>query len=159
MNTRNSQLKPRNGRKLKVIFVCRVSDPGPGKQDERSLDDQEAMYREWMEHHVDVPYEVTVIAGSGSGEYLEREEYQQLIGLVETRAFDLVLTEDLGRIHAHLFCELCVDCGTQLIAINDHVDTAERGWQDRSIFTVIREPVKGASLRFDEPESPDIGSG
>ena len=139
MNVRDSQLKPRNGLKLKVIFVCRVSDPGPGKQDERSLDDQEAMYRKWMKDHVKAPYEVTVIAGSGSGEYLEREEYQQLIELVVTRAIDLVLTEDLGRIirriHAHLFCELCVDCGTRLVAIIDHVDTAERGWQDRSIFS------------------------
>ena len=74
MNVRDSQMKPRNGLKLKVIFVCRVSDTGPGKQDERSLDDQEAMYRRWMKDNVNAPYELTVIAGSGSGEYLEREE-------------------------------------------------------------------------------------
>jgi hypothetical protein len=54
--------------------------------------------------------------------------------LPEVRA----ITEDLGRIvrriHAHIFAEFCVDCGTRLLAINDHVDTAEPGWQDRSIF-------------------------
>ena len=40
-------LAPRNGHTLEVIFVCRVSDTGSGKQDERSLDDQEAEYRRW----------------------------------------------------------------------------------------------------------------
>lgn len=140
MNRDQCRLKPRNRGKLRVIFVCRVSDPGPGKQDERSLDNQEAMYRNWMKHHLkDTPYEITDISGSGSGEYLDREEYQKLIELVETCDFDLVITEDLGRvvrrIHAHLFRELCVDCGTRVIAINDHVDTSEPCWQDRSIFS------------------------
>ena len=59
--------------------------------------------------------------------------------LVESDQYDLVLTEDLGRIvrrmHAHIFCELCVDHDVRLIALNDHVDTAVDGWQDRSIFS------------------------
>jgi predicted site-specific integrase-resolvase len=103
------------------------------------LDDQGALHNRWLNERAGLPYKVTVVAGSGSGEYLERTEYLQLIELVESDRFDLVLTEDLGRIvrriHAHLFCELCVDHQTRLIAINDHVDTAEDGWQDRSIFS------------------------
>ena len=66
-------LAPRDGHVLQIIFVCRVSDPGPGKQDVRSLDDQEAMLRESVGRHTELPYEITVIAGSGSGESLERE--------------------------------------------------------------------------------------
>lgn len=138
-----NELKPplaaRNGHTLRVLLPCRVSDPGPGKQDILSLDDQEASYRRWLSEHTALPMEVTVLAGSGSGEWLEREEYLRLIELVESDQFDLVLTEDLGRIvrriHAHLFCELSVDHRTRCIAINDHVDTCEPGWQDRSIFS------------------------
>ena len=67
----------------------------------------------------------------------EREEYLQLIEMVESGEYDLVLTEDLGRIvrriHAHLFCELCADHGTRLIALNDHVDTSEEGQGNRTL--------------------------
>ena len=97
------------------------------------------MLRARLKDYYEGPVSIKVVAGSGSGEWLEREEYLQLIELVESDEYDVVLTEDLGRIvrriHAHLFCELCVDHGTRLIALNDHVDTAEPGWQDRSIFS------------------------
>lgn len=132
-------LIPKNGHTLKVLLPCRVSDPGPGKQDERSNDDQEAMLRARLKDYYVGDALITVIAGSGSGEFLERAEYLRLIQLVETGEYDLVLTEDLGRIirriHAHLFCETCVEFETRLIALNDHVDTWEDGWQDRSIFS------------------------
>jgi site-specific DNA recombinase len=139
MTVSNLSVRPRNGHTLQVISARRVSDPGPGKQDIRSLDDQGALLDRWLDEHASQPRNVTALAGSGSGEYLERAEYLRLIELVESDQFDLVITEDLGRIirriHAHLFCELCVDHGVRLIAINDHVDTAEPGWQDRSIFS------------------------
>lgn len=132
-------LVPRNGHTLEVIMVCRVSDPRPGKQDERSLTDQEAKHREWLAQYTELPVKVTVIAGSGSGELLDREEYVRLTNEVETGRYDLVLAEDLGRIvrrvHAHLFCELCVEHDTRLVAINDRVDTACAGWEDASIFS------------------------
>ena len=135
----NVPLRPRNGHTLRVVSVRRVSDPGPGKQDIRSLDDQGALHERWLADHVSGPSEVTVLAGSGSGESLERGEHLRLIALVESDEYDVVLCEDLGRIlrriHAHLFCELCVDHKVRLIAINDHIDTAEPGWQDRSIFS------------------------
>lgn len=132
-------LTARNGRNLEVLSVGRVSDPGPGKQDVRSLDDQEAQLRDWLENHTDLSTNVTVVAGSGSGELLDREEYLKLIELVESEKYDLFLTEDLGRIvrriHAHLFCEMCVEHDTRLISLNDPVDTAKDGWQDASIFS------------------------
>lgn len=131
-------LQPRNGHTLEILLVCRVSDPGPGKQDIRSLDDQEAAHRIWITARTELPFNITVLAGSGSGECLERDEYKRLIELIESNCFDLVLCEDLGRIvrriHAHLICELCVDHGVRLIAVNDPLDTAQDGWQDKSIF-------------------------
>jgi hypothetical protein len=48
--------------------------------------------------------------------------------------FDLVLMEDLGRmmrdVDAVKLCEFCKDHDTRLIAINDHVDTAQDNWED-----------------------------
>jgi len=130
---------PRNGHSLNVIAVCRVSSPGPGKQDIRSLDDQMCKIREFLDREFDVTYEITEICGQGSGENLNRQEFHQLLDLVETGEYDLVISEDLGRIcrriRAHEFAEGCTDFDTRLIAINDHVDTAQDGWQDHSIFS------------------------
>ncbi len=135
----NPPLTAKNGHTLKVIFVCRVSDPGPGKQSIESLTDQESMHREWLKSVTEMPFEVTVVAGSGSGEILDRDEALQLSELVATDEYDLVRCEDLGRvfrrIHAHLFAEDCVDHNTRLISQNDNVDTLIPGWEDRSIFS------------------------
>ena len=91
-------LVPRNGYKLNIILPCRVSDPGPGKQDVRSNDDQEAMLRARLKDFYDGEVSITVVAGSGSGEWLEREEYRRLIEMVESGEYDLVFTEDLERV-------------------------------------------------------------
>jgi len=131
--------RPRNGHTLKVIAVCRVSSPGPGKQDIRSLDDQLGLIRNYLDRESEVPFEITEVCGQGSGENLNRREFLELMELVESGEYDLVISEDLGRIcrriRAHEFAELCADFGTRLIAINDHVDTAQDGWQDHSIFS------------------------
>lgn len=133
----NPPLQPRDGHTLEVLSVRRVSDPD--KQDERSLEDQGRLHEHWLEQRVDVPVNITPIAGSGSGELLGRDEYQQLLDAVSTGRFDVVIAEDLGRIvrrvHAVLVCEHCVDFDTRLIALNDNIDTACPGWQDSSIFS------------------------
>jgi len=139
----NPPLSPRNGHTLKVILPGRVSSPGPGKQNkEQSLGDQQDIQQRWLRRHTDLPVDVTVIAGSGSGELLEREEYKKLLRLIEYGEYDLVLTEDLGRIvrrtYAFIVCELCEDHDVRLIAINNHnVDTALRGWRDAAFFAAF----------------------
>lgn len=84
--------------------------------------------------------DLEIIASQGSGENLERKEYLELIDRCSD--YDLVLTEDLGRIcrrgHAHVFCENAIDERTRVIAINDNVDTADEGWELSSYFAVIR---------------------
>lgn len=137
--TLDPPLIAKDERKLKVLAICRISTL---KQDERSLADQEALYRHWLEEHTDLPYDMTVIASQGSGENLDREAYLKAIELVESGEFDLVISEDLGRVcrrvHAHLFCENCEDHGTRLIALNDHVDTGRDDWRLSSFFAVMR---------------------
>jgi site-specific DNA recombinase len=135
----NPELSARNGRVLRVIVVCRISTE---HQDERSLQDQEALYRDWLAKHWDGQIDVTVLASQGSAESLVRDDYLQLCDSVESGQIDLVLTEDLGRIcrrvHAHIFCESCEDAATRCIALNDHVDTAHEDWRLNSFFAVMR---------------------
>jgi site-specific DNA recombinase len=128
---------PKSGSVLVVVGICRISTT---HQDPRSLADQEAYYRRWLQEHVTIAWTLEIIASQGSGENLERAEYLSLVE--RTGEFDLVLTEDLGRIcrrvHAHVFCENAVDQQTRVIAINDHVDTAAEGWELSSYFAVMR---------------------
>lgn len=137
MGTWEPPFVPKSGRTLKVVGICRISTT---HQDPRSLADQEAYYREWLDENVKVPWTLEIIASQGSGENLERAAYLDLVE--RTAEFDLVLSEDLGRIcrrvHAHVFCENAVDVQTRVIAINDHVDTAAEGWELSSYFAVMR---------------------
>ena len=132
-------LVAREGRVLKVLAICRIST---AHQNEKSLADQEASYRRWLDEHTNLPYEMTVLSGQASGESLDRAQYLRAFELVDSRQFDLILTEDLGRIcrrvHAHIFAETCQDADTRLIALNDHVDTSREEWSLHSFFAVMR---------------------
>ena len=80
----------RNGRTVKVLVDCRVSNPddaaGPGKprkkrgrkkkQTIQSNADQAATYRKWIEARTNLPCEFIVISGTGSGERLDRDELE-----------------------------------------------------------------------------------
>src|SRR5262249_27496914 len=103
-------LTPRNGHTLMVLGIARISTE---HQDALSLDDQEALYRQWLAQHTGLPFTLTRISGRGSGECLDRQEALRATAAVETGTYDLVIAEDLGRIfrriHAQLFCELCED--------------------------------------------------
>lgn len=132
-------LVAKNGRKLNVLAVCRISTIN---QDEMSLEDQEASYRQYLDSSSQLPYDLEVIATQGSGECIDRTEYLDAIDRVGSGRYDLVISEDLGRIcrrvHAHIFCELCQDEDTRLIALNDNIDTGIDGWEMNSFFAAIR---------------------
>lgn len=135
----NPPVHPKNGHVVQVLVACRVSDPREGKQDERSNQDQLAKIEAWLKSELGAEYETTVVEGQGRGEFLEREDFLELTRLVETSRYDLLITEDIGRImrriHAHIFVEACLEFKTRVITLNDHIDTAIPGWEDRSIFS------------------------
>ena len=132
-------LVPRRGRTLHVLGICRISTD---HQDPRSLADQEALLRRFVQEHYDGPAQWTIIASRGSGEYLDSKELAQAVELIESRTLDLVIAEDLGRlcrrVKAYEICETAQDSGTRLIAINDHVDTAREDWRLGALFSVFR---------------------
>ena len=130
---------PREGNRHQIIVPSRVSNPGEGKQDERSTRDQrEEVLRRLDEYVGDEPFEVTSKEWSGSGEFIERREFLELCEMIETEKYDLLIVEDLGRILRRIkvydFCELCVEHGTRVVALGDYVDTVEEGWQERVIM-------------------------
>src|SRR3954453_4280986 len=141
--TMSSQLDPplipRNGTTLKVLAIARISTDN---QDQQSLADQEAMHRRWVRDHFAGPAEFKVFATRGSGEWLDRSELAEIQEHVESRQYDLVLMEDLGRyfrgFYAMDFCGTCVDAATRLFAINDFLDTAQPSWEDHALFASWR---------------------
>lgn len=135
-------LLAKNGLSLKVLGIARISTI---HQNALSLEDQEQLYRNWLNQNTDLPYELIMISGRGSGEDLGRKEYAQAIDEIETGNYDLVITEDLGRIsrriHSQLFCELCEDLNTRLVAINDHIDTGIDNWRLNAGFATMRHEM------------------
>jgi len=127
----SQEFRPRNGHCLKVINLSRISTE---HQDEKSLDDQARQNREYIERSFNGSVEYLDISSRGSGEHLDRNELRQLEAAIESQQYDAVIVEDLARIcrrnRAYDICELCEDCDTRLIAINDRIDTADPGWRD-----------------------------
>ena len=138
-------LLARNGRTLKVLGIARISTI---HQNALSLEDQEQLYRKWLNQNTDMPYDLTMISGRGSGEDLGRRGYLEALDAIETCAYDLVVAEDLGRItrrvHSQIFCELCEDAGTRLIAINDSIDTGKDNWRLNAGFASMRHEMYNA---------------
>ncbi len=128
-------LRPKFGLMLLVVIIVRISTV---HQDLRSLADQEAKCREYLRLHYGENVEVILLSSQGSGEHLDREELNQLESLIEAGKIDLVLAEDLARIcrrqRAYDFCEMCLDHGVRLIAINDRIDTSVENWQDSAFL-------------------------
>jgi DNA invertase Pin-like site-specific DNA recombinase len=135
-------LTPRQGTTLRVLAVCRISTE---HQDPRSLDDQEALLRRVVADSFTGTVDWTSVKSRGSGELLDREELARIEALLETQHLDLLLVEDLARIcrrtRAYDFCELAEDCGTRLIAVNDHVDTRRDGWRMHAFFSVMHHEL------------------
>jgi DNA invertase Pin-like site-specific DNA recombinase len=138
-------LLPRNGHTVEVLGIARISTD---HQDQRSLADQEALYDRWLKERLGRPYRLETIASRGSGECLDRRELLDAIAAVESGRYDLVIAEDLGRIarrvHTQLFCELCEDHETRLIALNDQVDTAQENWRLLAGFASMRHEMYNA---------------
>jgi DNA invertase Pin-like site-specific DNA recombinase len=139
MNYASQTLQPKNGQFFSVLGVCRIST---SHQNGRSLDDQRALYVEWLEQEYGKNYRLDVIQGTGSGEDLTRPALQELQDRLEKGDLDVVITEDLGRIARRLaasqICEIAEDVGTRVVAINDHVDTSNPDWRMSSMFACLR---------------------
>ncbi|QDV55343.1 recombinase family protein [Rosistilla oblonga] len=137
---RNEVPPPKNGRRYRGVAVCRISTV---KQNEMSLEDQGALYRERLPEFFEGPYDLEMMATQGSGELLDRAEFIDLSEKVSSGVYDFVVAEDLGRIarriQVMILCEEAEDSATRIIAINDRVDTLEsESWRQNAFFATMR---------------------
>src|SRR5260370_37093757 len=58
-------LLPRNGQLIEVLGIARISTE---HQDQRSLADQEALYRRWLDDHVGLPSHLRLTVGRARGQ-------------------------------------------------------------------------------------------
>jgi site-specific DNA recombinase len=148
MSTLDPPLVPKRGTTLSVLMICRVSDPGEGKQRVESNDEQEQRLRSYLSDIWPGAASVRVIAGTGSGEFTDRDELLQADAAVESGEYDLVLCEDLGRISrrylAQEFCEHAEDRDTRVIAVNGDVDTGRPNWRVMAGFAALRHELYNA---------------
>jgi len=125
---------------LQVIIVVRHSG-GPNQTD-ISLDAQERTAREYISANWGGPVEYILISSRVSGEWLNRDELQQLQDHISTRRFDVVIADEGSRIirdvALYAICGLCKDNDTRLIAPNDNIDTAQDGWELLTLFAGFR---------------------
>lgn len=144
MTSNHSQApsEPRDGRTWQVLIVARISTE---HQDARSLNEQVLYCENYLADHYNGPIEITKITSRGSGELLGTAELTELEAKIESKQFDLVITEDLGRIcrriQAIVICEACIDHGVQLIAINDRLDTADERWMLNAFFAAMHHQL------------------
>jgi DNA invertase Pin-like site-specific DNA recombinase len=128
---------PRNGHTFVVGIVARIS--GCRNQKELSLEDQVDHAKEVVADVLgdDAEVDYRIIQTKGKGERLDRPELDQLKALIRTRALDLLVAEDIGRMvrgaEATKLCGIAVDHGTRVIAPNDGIDTADTAWEERSL--------------------------
>jgi site-specific DNA recombinase len=132
-------LAPRRGSELLVLIIARISTV---HQNLRSLGDQIALCEKYVRDRYPGPVRFVHIQGQGSGELLDRQDLADAEAAVESRLYDLVVVEDLGRVcrrnRAIDFCEQCEDVGTRLIAINDSIDTARDDWRLSAFFASFK---------------------
>lgn len=141
MNT-NDSVTPRNGNKLVVIVVARIS--GCQNQKEISLDDQIDHGKETVVPFYDGPTDWLVIATRGKGERLDRPELEQIATELRKNEADFLVMEDLGRMvrgaEAVRLCGLAVDHGTRVLSPHDGIDTIDDSWEE-DVISACRDHV------------------
>jgi site-specific DNA recombinase len=122
---------PRDGRKLIVVLIARIS--GCAKQKEISLEDQLQHLKEFVEDFYSGPVEYIIIATKGKGENKTRAELIDLEAKLNQKFIDVLIMEDLGRllrgVDAVRLLGVAHDNGTRGIALGDNIDTAEITWE------------------------------
>jgi hypothetical protein len=124
---------------LQVLGIARISTKN---QDEMSLEDQADMHKEFVHDNYDHPFNYEPVATQAKGEWLDRDELEQIRAAINSGNYDLIIMEDLGRLLRGLeavnFCKIAVDQNVRLIAINDGVDTYSDDWEEKAATASIR---------------------
>ncbi|MCE9554687.1 MAG: recombinase family protein [Planctomycetes bacterium] len=131
----DTPLTPRNGHKLIVVSVNRIS--GCQKQKEASLDDQFDHGKEVTTELYVGPVEYRVFATTAKGERLDRPVLAEIEAALRSGEVDLLVMEDLGRLirgaEAVRLLGVGVDHGVRCISPNDGIDTNKPTWEEDAL--------------------------
>ncbi len=131
MNGQKSQLSPRNGGKLVVLVVARIS--GGPTQKEQSLADQADHGRAVIEELYPGPVNYIVVATTGKGERIDRPELDEVRAHLRSGKIDVLFAEDAGRIvrgtAAKDIACLAVDHKVRILIPNDDIDSDDPNWE------------------------------
>ncbi len=117
----------------KVLIYARFSTDD---QNPRSTDDQVLLCRRWMQKNGYAEAEIVVKTDEGiSGEHIHRPGIDEVIELIKSGDFVLLIGEDVSRFWRNphepgRLAGLCCDHDTRFVTINDHVDTENSTWED-----------------------------
>lgn len=128
----SQQLQPRNGGRLKVLVVARIS--GCQNQKELSLDDQLDHAKQEVFDMFRAPADFDAISTINKGEWLDRKELPEIEERLRSGDYDVMIMEDVGRLvrgaAAVEIWGIAVDNGVRCIAPNDGCDSANPTWEE-----------------------------
>lgn len=146
----SNPLKPRNPNGiLFVVAIGRISDP------KQNLSNIDASYDDAMRYIrglYDGEMEIRYLGEQGSGMLVDRKTTRQAEELIARGIVDLVVAEDLSRIHRnprmqYAFVQDCVDAGVRVICPGDNLDTADENWEVMLGATTLRHGLFIPDLR------------
>jgi hypothetical protein len=96
------------------------------------------------------PVEYKVIATKGKGEWIDRPELAEIEELIESRQYDVLFAEDLGRMirggEAYALCKLAVKHGVRVIVPHDDIDTADPEWEENALSACSEHTAHNARV-------------
>lgn len=135
-------IKPPQGRHFRVSIYAKYSTE---EQDPRSIEDQVAFCKHFLEALGITDFEITVLCDpETSGELVYRPGIDQVRAGIECNRWDLVIVEDSSRLfrNEHACLELvgmAADHEIRIICIGDEVDTAdETAARDEPLWLIGR---------------------
>jgi site-specific DNA recombinase len=120
---------------LKVILIGRLSKPKENEfETKESIDSSLASAEKYLKQYYNGPLTIRHLGEQVSGLLAERATILEAMELILSGEWDLVLTEDLGRVyrnprHQYIFAQDCVDADIRLICVADGLDTANENWE------------------------------
>jgi len=145
-------------KKQKILFRAgiyrRLSllDGGKGKESE-SLDNQEALIREYLADYADIEIVEIYTDNGETGTDFERPDFQRMMDDVRSRKINCVVVKDLSRfgrnyIEAGEYLEKIFPfLGVRFIAVNDNVDTFSPSCDIGGILTSVKNLMNEAYSR------------
>lgn len=137
-------------RRRRIVIYTRYSTDG---QNEQSLADQETVCRKEVERLDLGDVEISVLTDAAvSGEMANRPGIDGLWAMIESRACDVIVAEEVSRFYRHTtramqLVEAAVDASIRVVTVNDPIDTSNDNWRLNSHFASMKAELDNRQTR------------